>query len=260
MIQIYNENCMETMDKMDAGTIDAIITSPPYNNGRSLDSNSSGSFYDEYDDKLSEEEYREFTLNLFTKFDRIIKPNGIVLYNINYNSHNTALPYLVMADILEKTNWTVSDTIIWKKPSALPNNVDPRHLTRIWEFVWVFCRKTETATHITNRQISRISPVGQKFYKSIFNLLDAPNNDCPTPDINQATYSSELVTQLLKIYVKNEPSVTIYDPFMGTGTTAVACKRYGVNCIGSELSAKQCDYAKNRLDATNKVKSILDWS
>ena len=40
----------------------------------------------------------------------------------------------------------------------------------------------------------------------------------------------------------------VYDPFMGTGTTGVGCLRYGCDCIGSELSEAQCEFAKARLN------------
>ena len=64
--------------------------------------------------------------------------------------------------------------------------------------------------------------------------------------MNKATYSSSLCEQLLNIYAKEK--ATIYDPFMGTGTTAVACKRMGLNCFGSEISEAQCNYAKERIN------------
>lgn len=44
----------------------------------------------------------------------------------------------------------------------------------------------------------------------------------------------------------------IYDPFMGSGTTAVACKEMNLHFIGSEISAKQCEWAKNRIENTQK--------
>ena len=40
----------------------------------------------------------------------------------------------------------------------------------------------------------------------------------------------------------------VYDPFIGSGTTAVACKMYGCKYLGSELSENQCKFAKDRLD------------
>lgn len=61
----------------------------------------------------------------------------------------------------------------------------------------------------------------------------------------KATYSSDLCKQLLNIYGCKDGIV--YDPFMGTGTTAVACKELSINYIGSEISKNQCEWAENRL-------------
>ena len=69
--------------------------------------------------------------------------------------------------------------------------------------------------------------------------------------MNQATYSSELCRQLLDIYAL--PNSTVYDPFMGTGTTAVACNQMNLNYIGSEISLKQCEYAKERIEKNQRI-------
>lgn len=49
----------------------------------------------------------------------------------------------------------------------------------------------------------------------------------------------------MKIYAK--PNSIIYDPFMGTGTTAMACIEENMSFIGSEISLSQCEYANNRI-------------
>lgn len=82
-------------------------------------------------------------------------------------------------------------------------------------------------------------------YENIFNFIEAKNNDGPCP-YNKATYSSELCHKLLDIYAM--PNALVYDPFIGSGTTAVACKERGLNCIGSEISYQQCMWAENRLE------------
>ena len=56
---------------------------------------------------------------------------------------------------------------------------------------------------------------------------------------------------LLNIYAKNNS--VIYDPFMGTGTTAVACRQLGHSYIGSELSPQQCEYANSRIFGVKKI-------
>ena len=75
-------------------------------------------------------------------------------------------------------------------------------------------------------------------------FVDAENNDGKC-ELNQATYSTELCVKLLDIYCKK--GWVVYDPFMGTGTTANACVEYGCQYIGSELSAAQCEYANERV-------------
>ena len=94
---------------------------------------------------------------------------------------------------------------------------------------------------------------GQKVYENIFNLIEAKNNDgiCP---YNKATFSSELCEKLLNIYAP--PKSTIYDPFMGSGTTAVACKRMGLDCYGSEISENQVRFAVDRIE--NEFGSLED--
>ena len=92
--------------------------------------------------------------------------------------------------------------------------------------------------------MSSVGKNGQTFYKNYFNFIEAKNND-GTCKLNKATYSSDLCVQLLSIYGKE--GYKIYDPFMGTGTTAIACEELNMNCYGSEISEAQIEYSKNRL-------------
>ena len=140
----------------------------------------------------------------------------------------------------------IAEQIIWKKKSALPNNVSPNKLTRICEPVFVFCRKNEYKTYAANKKVKSIrKDTGQKYYENIFNFIEAANNDGPNK-LNKATFSTDLCKQLLSIYSKEGD--TVYDSFMGTGTTAVACKEMNINCIGSELSEAQYNYSLERLN------------
>lgn len=252
---IYNENCNETMNKMDNKSCDVILTSPPYNTGRNSNSERSRSNYEaRYDvhlDNMTADEYLNWTVDLFNSFNRILNDNGVILYNLSYGSdtnHKSAvgLMWLVIAEIIRKTDFTVADRIIWKKKSALPNNVSSNKLTRICEDIFVFVRKNELNTFNCNKQVKSVSSKGQKFYEVLYNFIEAPNND-GSCDLNKATYSSDLYRKLLNMYAVYEDTV-VYDPFMGTGTTAVACKEMGFTYIGSELSKKQCEYAEKRIN------------
>lgn len=257
MYKILNEDCRDTLKRLKDNSINGIMTSPFYNTGRGSKCRNTQKSRDNHEgrydihlDNLTDEEYIDFTIGIFNEFDRVIKKNGSVLYNLSYGSENTHLMWLVIAEIIKKTNWTVADDIIWKKSSALPNNVSSNKLTRIVEHVFVFCRKEEFKTFNCNKEISKISEKnGQTFYKNYYNYVEAKNND-GTNKLNKATYSSELCTKLLSLYYKKGD--IIYDPFNGTVTTGVACLRLGMFYIGSEISKQQCDYTIERLN--NEIK------
>lgn len=254
MIEILNEDCGVTLSTLDE-CIDVILTSPPYNTGRELNSerarDNHEARYDIYLDNKTNDEYCDWVVKLFKNFDVVLKDNGCILWNVSYCSDNSAkhnngdLVWLTIADIIRNTPFTVADRIVWKKKSALPNNVSPNKLTRICEDVFVFCRKSELKTFYSNREVKSVSRTGQKYYVPVYNFIEAKNND-GSCKLNKATFSSDFVIKLLEIYAPK--GGLVYDPFMGTGTTAVGCLKYGCNCIGSELSKAQCEFAKERLN------------
>lgn len=256
-IEIYNEDCFTTMEDMPIGQIDIVLTSPFYNTNKKAGSARTlsntnvkeGQYnyvrYDTHVDNMTDDEYCDFTARLFTEFDRILNINGVVLYNINYGAENTEGMFRAVNSVLTQTPFTLADVIVWKKPTAFPNSCSPNRLTRLWEFVFVFCRRSERKTFNCNKKIKSYRKTGQAAYENVYNFIEAKNNDGPCP-LNKATYSTELCDKLLDLYAVRADT-WVYDPFMGSGTTAAACARRGFNCLGSEISAAQVEYAKNRV-------------
>ena len=156
---IFNEDCFESMKRFEENgdKVNVILTSPPYNTGRPYTSEkarkNNEARYDIHMDTMTQDEYIDWTIKLFNEFDKILAKDGVILWNISYGSDGTVntssigLVWLVIADIIRKTNFTTADRIIWKKKSALPNNVSKNKLTRIVEDVFVFCRKDEYKTY-----------------------------------------------------------------------------------------------------------------
>lgn len=246
---IYNEDCFETMRSLHS-KVDIVLTSPPYNTSRtdkySMSKDKYNSRYVDFKDNKSDEEYINWTIDLFKAYDSILKKNGCVLYNLSYSSENTHLIWLTISDIIRNTEFTIADTIVWKKKSAIPNNRSSNKLTRITEYIFVFCRKSEIKTFKSNKKIvSVIEKTGQKNYENVYNFIEAKNND-GSCKLNKATFSSDLCKQLLSMYAP--ANSVVYDSFMGTGTTAVACSAMNLTYIGSELSKDQCKFAKERIN------------
>ena len=255
VIKFLQGDCLKWMDKISTKgqIVDVVLTSPPYNTSRPSTERSMKNYegrYGVYDDLKTGEEYCDWCIDIFNHIDKILKPNGVVLWNVSYgtdatvNTEGIGLMWNSISDIIRNTNFTVADKIVWKKKSALPNNVSPNKLTRICEEVFVFCRKSEYKTFHANKEVSKVGKNGQQFYKVLYNFIEAANNDGATK-INKATYSSELCLKLLEMYAPK--CGLIYDPFMGTGTTAIACEILNLNCIGTEIDNEQVEYSNNRL-------------
>jgi site-specific DNA-methyltransferase (adenine-specific) len=222
------------------GEVDIVITSPPYNTSRVGATDKYSSRYDLFQDFKTDQEYIDWTCDVFNGYDKVLKPNGCILYNMSYSSEKTHLIWLVIADIIRRTNFITADCIVWKKSNAIPNNVSKNKLTRIVEYIFVFSRKSEFKTFDANKKITgRIERTGQANYENIYNFIEARNND-GSNSLNKATFSTELITKLMDIYAK--PNSLVYDSFMGIGTTAKACIERGMSYIGSELSKPQIDH------------------
>lgn len=259
--KIFNEDCNITLDRMlnEGVVIDVVLTSPPYNTSRNFNSkerlDKHEARYDIHLDNKTDDEYLEWTTNIINKIDNILVKDGVILWNMSYSTDTqdmssfykpNELMFKTVVEIMNKTNFTLGDCIIWKKNNALPNNTSKNKLTRIVEFVYVFVRKKEFKTYSMNKEILSTNARGQNYYSVHYNFIEAKNNDGKNP-LNKATFSTEFASKLLKIYSK--PNSVIYDCFMGIGTTAFAVLELGENrkFIGSELSKGQCELAKERL-------------
>lgn len=252
--KVHNMDCVDGLQLMVDNNVfvDGVITSPPYN----IFGNKAKYVYDEYNDYKPNDDYCDWTVRIFNLLDKVIKPNGKILYNMSYGSDNSECMNLTVADILRKTNFTLADIIIWEKQTAIPNNVSSNKLTRICEFVYVFCRKSEYNTFTTNKKKLYTSEIsGGDIYENIYNKITAKNNDeiCP---LNKATYSTEFVEKLIAIYFRGGDC--ILDIFGGTGTTAIACYKNNIDCISFEISSEQCKWANDRYEAESSQIRFFD--
>lgn len=248
---VYNEDCLDTMKRMDDKSINLILTSPPYNKSRtSLTERALANYevhYKDFDDAKSNDEYIKWTMERFSEFYRVLKDNGVVCYNLSYSTDEirmAELMWLVVAEVIKRGEFTLADAIVWKKRNATPNNVSPNKMTRICEFVFVFCKRQSFDTFHGNKKLISVSKTGQNIYENFYNIIEAENNDGACP-IHKATYSTNFCFQLIDRY--GVRGGVVYDPFMGTGTTAIAAIEQKMDFVGSEISAEYVQYANERI-------------
>jgi DNA modification methylase len=243
--EIYNELALETLNKMSDAFVDGIITSPPYNINTERSDCYYNNGYSEFD-ALTQEQYLQLRLSEFKEFDRVVKNEGVICYNISYSKENPILPNLLISEIHNNTNLTLADIISWKKNNAIPFQTSPTKLSRLVELIYIFVHKDKLHSFRTNKEISKINEkTGQRFYKNYINLIEAKNNDGYKCKL-KASYSQELCNKLIDIYFPT--GSLIYDPFTGIGTTQLSCIKNGCNYIGSELIKETFDIAIKRLN------------
>jgi DNA modification methylase len=228
------------------GVVDLVLSAPPKD--------------DDYATLIGD--YIDWTIRVFNGYDKILKPDGCILYVLTYSANNPQLLWTLISKIIENTNFTTVDCITWKKSHSLPGKHMKNRLSRMTEFVFVFCRKNETKTfHINNKIIIDEDGNERVVYENIYNFIEAENND-GLNKLNPYAFSTELVVKLLNMYGKK--GGLVYDSFMGIGTTANGAKKFGMNYIGSEIKISQVEYANTRLHEViitdNKLPNVIEIS
>ena len=199
---IWNEDCFISMARMGGSEVDVVFTSPPYNRKRN-------DKYAHYDDRIGD--YYEFLCRLLRESQRIARRN--VFINIQKNYYNKAEVFKFLGEF----HSVISELFIWEKSNPLP--ASGKSITNAYEFVIAFgdtlkSNNTYTKNHLTT-SVAKM-PVDHKAVM---------HEDVARFFIGNFTNRGDVV----------------YDPFMGTGTTAKICREYGVDCTGSEISKEYYD-------------------
>lgn len=222
--KIYNENCLDTMARMPDGFIDLTVTSPPYNLGKEHHTgNNRFNAYNCYSDDLPEPEYQVSQIQILNELYRVTKPNGCVMYNHKNRIKNgvQSTPY----EWLLKTKWKVKQEVVWFIGSQ---NFDKVRFYPMTERIYWLSKDVETGffNHINSHDLIRLVGEGtSKEHKRAFPL--------------------ELAMRLINCF---RDARIIYDPFMGSGTTAIAAHKLHRQWIGSEISSEYVDLANKRLE------------
>ena len=237
--KIYNENCLDTMKRMESCSIDCIITSPPYNkkglNGNKKIGNQIWSKfnidYDEYLDSLPEIEYQEYMIKLLNEMNRVIKNDGSIFFNHKPRRFNnkTYLP----TEFIHKSECKIYQLIIWNRKNS-PNIRNDILIPNTEHIYWISKSKPKTFRNKLEKE----------YIGEVWEIVAPRQKNHPAP------FPEKLVDNLIKLTCSKES--IIYDPFMGSGTTAKMAILNDCFYIGSEISKEYCDIIEERLKETYK--------
>ena len=255
MIKLINGDCLEEMKKISDGSVDLTVTSPPYDNLRTYNGNNA---------LWGEHVWKACIQDLF----RVTKQGGVVVWvvgdaTIKGSETGTSFKQALWA---KECGFNLHDTMIWNKGrfsavGALVNKYAP-----VFEYMFIFSkcapktfnpikdRKNKSAGSVgrgTIRQkdgstkpmskVITIADYGQRF--NIWDCTSQKQNGHPAP------FPEKLAHDHI-ISWSNEGD-SVLDPFLGSGTTGIACKKLNRHFIGIELDKEYFEIAKNRIENAN---------
>lgn len=206
--------------------MDLIITSPPYNLGKSHHTGSNHfKAYTDYDDDMPEELYQKWQVEILNECYRVLKKDGSLMYNHKNRIRNGEQiePYRW----LYNTPFVIKQEIVWQNGSQ---NFDKCRIYPMTERVYWLAKDTKT---------------------KLFNAINhhdvftrAEWQPVKTKGAFKRAYPEKMVEDLISCF---PDSKVILDPFSGSGTTCCVAKRMGKDYIGFELSKDSCEIAEERI-------------
>jgi site-specific DNA-methyltransferase (adenine-specific) len=268
--RFYLGDCIEVFNQLPAQSVDVIVTSPPYNLGIR---------YNRYQDSLTPAEYLQWTDAWVAAAARVLRTNGSLFLNVGARPSD---PWTAL-DVAQavRSRLRLQNIIHWIKSIAIdrdaagaaaglsrdlavghykPINSD-RYLNDCHEFIFHFT--PEGATTVDRLALGvpyqdqsnigrwRAAADGVRCRGNTwfipYQTIQRRDRDRPHP----ATFPARLPEQCLKLHGLSRIQ-TAMDPFLGLGSTAVACARYGIDFIGSDIDET---YLKEAVQRTSEVKS-----
>lgn len=231
----------ENMRELPTNSVDLMITSPPYNVAK------------EYDEDLSLTEYLHLLKNVFTETYRVLVNGGRACINVANIGRKPYIPLSsYVTQIMMEIGFNMRGEIIWNKAaSASPStawgswqSASNPTLRDIHEYILVFSKGD-----YKKEKKAKVNTITKKDFIEWTKSIWTMNAESAKRIGHPAPFPIELPYRLIQLY--SFKSDIVLDPFMGSGTTAIAAMRSQRNYIGYEINEDYCYLAEKRI-STNK--------
>ena len=224
MIKLIKGDCLEKMKEIESGSVDLILTDPPYKTtSRGSSGGTGGILKDDLNKKGMVFKHNSITFDEWLpECFRVLKNDSHAYFMCN----NKNLSSMLIS--IDKAGFKIFKTLIWAKNSPITN----MYYMDSHEYI-IFCRKGRA---------KRINDCGTK---SVLNIDNPRNKMHPT----------QKPIELMEILIKNSTNEnqTVLDMFMGSGSTGVACVDTNRKFIGIELDDKYFEIAEKRINETTDI-------
>ena len=217
-IVLYHGDCLEVLRTLPSDSIDAVITSPPYNLGSHKNN---GNYHNPYPDSMPEDEYQDWQAEVLTELYRLSK---CVWYN--HKNRIAKGQEISPRSWIEKTPWTIRQSLVWINGG--PNHSPVRFFPKTERIYWL---ARPDCPWLENRK-----------YTDVFDMM--PDRVPLQGNGHTRTFPLSLVRTILDVCPWAK---VVADPFSGSGTTLFAAKLHGRRAIGIEKLEKYCNLSIERL-------------
>lgn len=237
MINLMQGDCLELMKTIPDGSVDMILTSPPYNmnlrirNGKYCSRQivkEMTTKYQSFSDNLPMDEYFDFNKKVINECLRV---SDLVFYNVQFLTGNKPALFKLVGEFHDK----IKELIIWDKVNAQPA-IGQSVLNSQFEVLIILQN---------SKPESRAFDTGQFVRGSLSNLWRIKRGKKIHKN-HGAVFPVELAERVIKNF--SSETFVVLDPFLGTGTTGVAAKNLNRSFIGIELDKDYFEIAKERIE------------
>lgn len=225
-------DCMEVLKQLPDNSVDLAVTSPPYNlknsTGNGMKDGRGGKWknaalingYSDHHDCMPHSDYVKWQRECISEVMRTLKDDGAFFYNHKWR---------VQAGLLQDRHdiidgFPVRQIIIWRRKGGI--NFNAGYFLPTYEVIYLIAKKQ-----------FRLAK-GANSYGDVWEFPQEMNNDHPAP----------FPVALIERIISSTNAKLVLDPFMGSGTTAIAAMKLKRKFVGIDVSPQYCKMAEDRIE------------
>jgi len=237
-------DCMSGLAEIPSGSVNCIVTSPPYNKKGLLGKVKHGNQiwgrfnidYSSYGDDMDEGEYQSWMIDVINECVRVIKDDGSIFFNHKPRRHNNRchLP----TDFISRTSATIYQLIVWDRKNS--PNIRGDILVPSTEHIYWLCKGKPKVFR---------NNLDKEFVGEVWNI----------PAKRQSFHPAPFPLQLAEncILLSTEVGDTVLDPFAGSGTVGVACTKTNRDFIGFDIDETYVDNGNKEILSASSETNCL---
>lgn len=238
----------ENMQEIPNNSLHLMVTSPPYNVTK------------EYDENLSLKEYLQLLRNVFSETYRVLVHGGRACINV---ANLGRKPYIPLSDFISQMmleiGFYMRGEIIWSKGAGAGvsmawgswQSASNPVLRDTHEYILVFCKGAFERKKVEGKENSIAKEQFMEWTKSVWTM----NTESAKKIGHPAPFPVELPYRLIQLYTYKGD--VILDPFMGSGSTAIAALKSDRKYVGYDIDAEYIKLAENRI-ALHRMQMSLE--